>query len=58
MIHAPVAALVKSAALQDTCRCTCEEMLRQHSVHQQKTGLSATRMLEQCSTNGWFTFGT
>jgi hypothetical protein len=35
-----MAALVKSAVLQNTFRCTCEEMLRQHSLHQQKAALS------------------
>jgi hypothetical protein len=36
-----MAAIVKSAALQNVGRCTCEEMLRQQSLRQQKAGLSA-----------------
>lgn len=38
-----MAALVKSVALQNTCHYTCNEMLRQHSLNQQKAALSALR---------------
>jgi hypothetical protein len=49
-----MAALVKSAALQNACRCTCEQMLRQHSLHQQKAGLSRTADLYALAAKGSF----
>jgi hypothetical protein len=41
-----MAALVKSAALQNVGRCACKEMLRQHSLHQQKAGLSRVAVID------------
>lgn len=49
-----MAALVKSAALQNVGRCACKEMLRQHSLHQQKAGLSASWSLHLFAANARF----